>query len=129
MTVHSDSCPFCRRIEDGAYESTEVRDVVTFEPLNPVTPGHRLFVPTVHVHDFRRPLGPLLVSQAMLAAAAWAAEDGADANLIVSAGPAATQTVRHLHVHLVPRAADDGLELPWTAQKRALDQAEAWRGL
>jgi len=118
VTVHVDSCPFCRRIEDGAVERTSVRDVVTFEPLNPVTPGHRLFVPVSHVHDFRRGLGPVLVSQAMLAAATWAGDDGSDANLIVSAGPAATQTVRHLHVHLVPRAAGDELQLPWTGQAR-----------
>jgi histidine triad (HIT) family protein len=118
VTVHVDSCPFCRRIEDGAYERTSVRDVVTFEPLNPVTPGHRLFLPVVHVHDFRGGLGPILVSQAMLAAAEWASNDGTDANLIVSAGKHATQTVRHLHVHLVPRAADDSLALPWTGQAR-----------
>lgn len=118
MTVHVDSCPFCRRIEDGAVEPTAVRDVVTFEPLNPVTLGHRLFVPVTHVHDFRRGLGPLLLSQAMLAAATWAGEDGSDANLLVSAGEHATQTVRHLHVHLVPRTAGDGLHLPWTGQAR-----------
>jgi histidine triad (HIT) family protein len=36
------------------------------------------------------------------------------ANLITSKGSAATQTVFHLHVHLVPRQVDDGLPLPWT---------------
>lgn len=40
------------------------------------------------------------------------------ANFITSAGPAATQSVFHLHVHLVPRFEDDGLILPWTGQRR-----------
>lgn len=39
---------------------------------------------------------------------------GWDLNQITSAGPAATQTVFHLHVHLVVRREDDGLSLPWT---------------
>lgn len=39
------------------------------------------------------------------------------ANLITSRGGAATQTVFHLHVHVVPREAGDGLALPWTPQQ------------
>ena len=39
------------------------------------------------------------------------------ANLITSAGAAASQTVYHLHVHVVPRAEGDGLALPWTGPR------------
>ncbi|MFI5774395.1 HIT domain-containing protein [Streptomyces sp. NPDC051658] len=39
---------------------------------------------------------------------------GGQWNHLTSCGPDATQTVFHLHGHLVPRAADDGLALPWT---------------
>jgi diadenosine tetraphosphate (Ap4A) HIT family hydrolase len=38
------------------------------------------------------------------------------ANFITSAGRDATQTVFHLHIHIVPRHAGDGLALPWTGQ-------------
>lgn len=34
-------------------------------------------------------------------------------NLITSRGAAATQSVFHLHLHLVPRTEGDGLALPW----------------
>lgn len=37
-----------------------------------------------------------------------------DCNLIVNQGPAATQTIPHLHAHVVPRREGDGLALPWT---------------
>ena len=37
-----------------------------------------------------------------------------DFNLITSAGSLATQTIGHLHVHIVPRRPGDGLHLPWT---------------
>lgn len=122
MTAHHDSCPFCARIAAGDVETTAVPDVVTFEPLRAVTAGHRLFVPRQHVADWRRGDGPLLLSEAMLAAGLWAqallptAQPFEGANLIVSAGRSATQTVRHMHVHLVPRMPDDGLQLPWTGQ-------------
>ena len=41
------------------------------------------------------------------------------ANLITSIGAAATQTVFHLHVHVVPRHEGDGLLLPWSNQERS----------
>ncbi|AVM01906.1 HIT family protein [Gordonia iterans] len=87
-----------------------------FEPLNPVTPGHMLFVPTMHaVHRDN-----VLASAAFRAAydhATTGDQYGTDFNLIVNAGPSATQTVDHLHVHYVPRRAGDGLTLPWTGQR------------
>lgn len=39
---------------------------------------------------------------------------GVDHNLIINQGPAASQTVEHLHVHYVPRRPNDGLKLPWS---------------
>ena len=46
------------------------------------------------------------------------------ANLITSKGREATQSVFHLHVHVVPRAAGDGLPLPWTPQHTARAAAQ-----
>lgn len=108
-------CPFCRRIANGEFDTAYFADVVSFEPLNPVTPGHRLFVPCVHVEDAAE--SPGTTSAVMMAAATAARELGNDCNLIASVGPAATQTVRHLHIHLVPRRPGDGLALPWTGQE------------
>ena len=52
---------------------------------------------------------------------------GADGvNLVQSTGAAAFQTVFHLHVHVVPRYAGDGLRLPWVpspGDPAAMDEA------
>jgi histidine triad (HIT) family protein len=40
-------------------------------------------------------------------------------NLITSAGRAATQSVMHLHLHLVPRLDGDGLALPWSRKEHS----------
>ncbi|QRY62726.1 HIT domain-containing protein [Gordonia sp. PDNC005] len=124
-------CPFCAYAEHWVNPGTEynvdvdvdgrtvtfdrARPVMWFEPLNPVTPGHMLFVPTYHAES----------RAAVAAAAAWRCaydyattgdRSGVDFNIIVNAGEAATQTIDHLHVHYVPRRRGDGLTLPWTGQ-------------
>jgi histidine triad (HIT) family protein len=80
-------------------------------PLRPGRPGHVLVIPKTHVRDFQD--DPIVTAATMARAAELG--DG-QMNLITSAGEAATQTVFHLHVHLVPRTEGDGLTLPWTGQ-------------
>lgn len=112
------NCVFCAHIAKHEDEMIAF-DTVTFKPLNPVTPGHRLFVPIRHVADFLHGGGSLDLGRAMEAAAIWHSRwtPGVDANLIASAGGAATQTIKHLHVHLIPRRNGDGLKLPWSEQR------------
>lgn len=78
-----------------------------------------LFVPVRHTPDASAPNGSYDAGLAMETAARYAAYHGVKSfNLITSCGKAATQTVEHLHVHLVPRREGDGLKLPWTGQSR-----------
>ena len=108
-------CPFCARIADGQYDAGDPW-TVTFTPLNPVTAGHRLFVPRLHLADALT--NPAMTGRVYAYATRWAAARITGAlNLITSRGADATQTVFHLHVHLVPRTAGDGLALPWTGQE------------
>ena len=108
-------CPFCARISRGEFD-TKRHGVVSFEPLVPVTPGHRLVVPALHAADALAV--PLVTGTVFEEAARLAAGLGCDVNLITSAGPAATQSVPHLHAHIVPRRPGDGLALPWTGQQQ-----------
>ncbi len=107
-------CVFCGRIGRGEYDASDAF-AVTFRPLNPAGPGHRLFVPRVHVADALE--DPMVTAVTARFAAEWAARAGVGAcNLITSRGPEASQSVYHLHWHLLPRLKNDGLALPWTGQ-------------
>lgn len=113
-------CPFCKlvmeRVKTGkGIEQIGASGVYHFEPLNPVTPGHRLFIPAFHFEHAAE--APTATGSVFEWAAWWAAQQGEDFNLIVNAGAEASQTVRHLHVHYVPRRAGDCLRLPWTGQR------------
>lgn len=112
----ADDCVFCAKVATTATRVLLDGLVVAFEPLNPVTPGHMLVVPVQHVADVAD--DPWVSGLAMQGAAMLAAEAG-DCNVITSRGSAATQTVFHLHIHVVPRHADDELALPWTRQEVA----------
>ncbi|WP_420167725.1 HIT family protein [Streptomyces violaceoruber] len=107
------ACVFCRIVAGHAPADVvrEWDDVIAIRPLDPVTPGHILVIPRTHVADVgARPL----VSARAMACAAELAADLLAVNVITSKGRAATQTVAHLHLHLVPRTAGDALPLPWT---------------
>jgi histidine triad (HIT) family protein len=110
-------CPFCGRIERGEYDYDDEYNVA-FEPLNPVTPGHFLVVPRSHISHALE--SPRYAGSALKFAGYLANQmDLTDVNFITSAGKAATQTVFHLHIHVVPRRDGDGLALPWTGQQKA----------
>lgn len=112
MTEHS--CPFCE-INTGRAPATfvgEWSDAFAIVPLNPVVEGHTLVIPKTHVTDFAA--DPAVAAATMRRAAQLAGDHPVGAmNLITSRGRVATQSVFHLHLHLVPRAANDGLALPW----------------
>jgi histidine triad (HIT) family protein len=112
-------CLFCQIIagEIPAQIVDENERTVTFMDINPATRGHALVVPRSHAANL------LEVDPDDLAATALAAQRlaqrvterlGADGvNLLNSCGSAAWQTVFHLHIHVIPRYADDPLRLPW----------------
>jgi histidine triad (HIT) family protein len=115
----ADPCIFCE-IVAGRASATVVHewdDTVALIPLNPVAAGHTLVIPREHVADFGA--DPEVTAATMRRAAQlvhWRAPKEAY-NLITSRGREATQSVFHLHVHLVPRVFDDGLALPWYSGK------------
>lgn len=111
------ACPFCL-IVDGLAPARIVRswdDCLAFVPLGPVVEGHTLVVPRVHVKDFAE--APGITGMTAQRAAELAQDVGGQANLITSMGESATQSVFHLHFHIVPRKKFDGLKLPWSGRK------------
>lgn len=107
-------CPFCHYTGPSAIQGNYQRSF-TIEPLNPVTSGHLLVIPKEHLT--RRPWNPDRVGELVgLAMVEALIRELPAFNLIVSFGAAATQTIEHVHIHLVPRHEGDGLHLPWTGQ-------------
>jgi histidine triad (HIT) family protein len=110
-------CPFCA-IVTGTADAEVIRrwpDAIAFRPHDPVTDGHLLVIPNGHVPNALD--DPAITAAVMQRAAELGGLYGCDLNLITSVGQAATQSIRHLHVHIVPRFDGDGLQLPWTAQQ------------
>ena len=115
------SCPFCAIIMGEGWARVVYRDdyAVAFFPLQPAALGHTLVVPRRHIPDIwelpeqtaaHLSLAVLRVASALRVAVA---PDGL--NIIQSSGAVATQTVPHLHVHLVPRWAPDAMGPIWPA--------------
>ncbi|MEV7122190.1 HIT family protein [Kitasatospora griseola] len=106
-------CPFCAIAAGRAPARVVARwpDAIAIVPLRPVTDGHLLVLPVRHVPDFTADTE--VTATVMRRAAELAARP---CNLIASAGAAASATIEHLHVHIVPRRPGDGLPLPWILQ-------------
>lgn len=113
-------CVFCDIIA-GASRATFVgtnRGAVAFIPLHPVTEGHVLVVPRRHAESLLDPawlevdLPRLWTLIRQVGERVMRNADGF--NIVQSNGVAATQTVPHVHFHVVPRRDGDGLRLPWS---------------
>ena len=103
------SCPFCALAPERIVHRTEHFCAIC--DAFPVAPGHTLLIPRRHVVSLFDvtvvewvELGQLLV-EARAALRSELRPDGF--NIGVNDGAAAGQTVRHLHVHLIPRYCGD----------------------
>ena len=116
----SAECPFCeivQRDDPDAREFYRDEHVVAFFPTEPAVLGHTLVVPREHVPDIwslsQDAAHRLADGTLRLAAALRDALQPDGLNVIQSNGEAATQTVFHLHVHLVPRWEGDAMGPIW----------------
>ena len=113
-------CAFCA-IAIGRASDVEVvadaRAWVAFFPPEPAVLGHTLIIPRGHVADLWAAPADVVTDLAAAARLVGRAIQRAlspeGMNLISSAGPAAEQTLFHLHVHVVPRWPDDGFGPIW----------------
>ncbi|MGS2590998.1 HIT family protein [Streptomyces hebeiensis] len=129
-------CVFCRIVAGTAPARIvhEDRDTLAFIPINPVGDGHVLVVPRRHVPDLWElddALATALTTSALrVARGVRAAFRPGGLNIVNSAGAAATQTVMHLHVHVVARYEGDPMGDFWpprTATEAARMDATAER--
>lgn len=135
MPTSADSCPFCeivRRDDPDAREVYRDQTVVAFFPLEPATLGHTLLVPRQHISNIwcldEATAAHLARVTVRLSNAIRRALHPEGLNVIQSNGDAATQTVLHLHVHLVPRWEGDAVGRIWPPETHYSEQEKdsAW---
>ncbi|MFC3480185.1 MULTISPECIES: HIT family protein [Kocuria] len=131
-------CPFCTIVQRNDPDVREVyRDdqVVAFFPTDPAVLGHTLIVPRAHVpfvwelHDEDAEHIGLLTSRMSRVIVETTGAEGL--NVIQSNGHVATQSVNHVHVHLVPRWTNDAIGRIWPPETRYSEHAkdETWDAL
>jgi diadenosine tetraphosphate (Ap4A) HIT family hydrolase len=124
------SCPFCtlprERVLGENDHALWIRDGF------PVSPGHSLVIPKRHTGSFfdtsdaeRQALLALLDAAK---AAAIAEFEPAGFNIGVNDGPAAGQTVPHLHIHLIPRFRGDQADPRGGVRWVIPEKADYWSG-
>ena len=127
----SDSCVFCM-ILDGTIPSIRIHEddtTLAFMDIHPVQPGHALVIPKAHHPNLFEAPPEVVATTARTAARIGGAIQRAlnppGMNLLQCNGEAAGQSVMHLHMHLIPRAMNDGMTMNWDLVKGDLDAIEA----
>ena len=124
------NCLFCK-IAAGALEAHlvgETADTIAFLDHRPVFPGHCLVVPRAHSETLGDlppdAVAPLFTFVQRIARAVETGL-GADGSF-VAMNNRVSQSVPHLHVHVVPRRKKDGLRgFFWPRQKYESEEAVA----
>ncbi|MBW3591645.1 MAG: HIT family protein [Actinobacteria bacterium] len=121
------SCTFCSIVagELDARTVWESEHCLAFLDRRPVFPGHTLVVPKEHVDTLvelpDRLLTPLMGDARLLAAAM---KQGLHAHgTFVAINNEVSQSVPHIHVHVVPRRFKDGLRGFFWPRQRYEDEA------
>jgi histidine triad (HIT) family protein len=123
-------CIFCK-IASGQIPSAKIYEddvVVAFLDIGPISDGHTLVMPRQHFEKVHS-CPPELLGQIWIRlgkiAGAVASASGADGyNVLCNNGRAAGQVVEHLHFHIVPRKAGDGVFAKWPSYKYRPGQVE-----
>ncbi len=131
----SDQCVFCAIVAGRSPGHVVFRDngMTGFLDIRPLFPGHTLVVPDSH-HETIADLPservePLFAAVRRLAAVMPAAVDAQ--GTFVAVNNKVSQSVPHLHVHVVPRSRGDGLRgffwprNPYEDEEHAASVAEA----
>ncbi|MEA2972044.1 MAG: histidine triad family protein [Actinomycetota bacterium] len=124
----ADDCLFCEIVAGRAAAAVVLDEAhaVGFLDVRPVFPGHVLLVPRAH-HETLADLpaeavGPLFLTVRRLSVAVEAAMDAE--GTFVALNNKVSQSVPHVHVHVVPRRRKDGLRGFFWPRTRYADDAD-----
>ena len=125
-----EDCIFCK-IANGSIPSKTIYEDEKFRvilDLGPATKGHALILPQEHYADIYE-IPEETIGDAMKLAKKMAGlmtdKLGCDGfNIVQNNGEAAGQTVKHFHIHLIPRYKDDGQHILWEPGEVSQDELE-----
>lgn len=128
-----EDCIFCK-IANGLIPSSTVYEDHNFRvilDLNPASKGHALILTKEHydsIFEMDAETAGKLFSLASLIARAMKEALGCDGmNLVQNNGAVAGQTVRHFHLHLIPRYEGDQMGINWTPHESDPEEQEKIR--
>jgi len=121
--MSTDDCLFCKMVA-GQIPVTKVYEdqvVLSFLDIGPISNGHTLVIPKQHVEKLHECptelLGQVFSRTGKIAGAVATAMNCDGYNLLCNNGRAAGQLIEHLHFHIIPRNAGDGLFSRWPSYK------------
>jgi histidine triad (HIT) family protein len=128
-------CVFCKLIAGDIPAARVYEDDLTiaFMDIGQVNPGHVLVASKRHAETLfdlePAEAGALMRTAQRIAHAVRDAFDPAGLTLLQANGKAADQTVRHVHMHVVPRQTDDGIALSWPRKDPPFDRLQQYASL
>ena len=132
--MNADDCLFCKMVA-GEIPVTKIYEdevVLAFLDIGPISDGHTLVIPKQHfdkLHECPAELLGKVSSRLGKIAGAVTAAVGSDGyNVLCNNGRAAGQLIGHMHFHVIPRMAGDGVFNRWPSYKYEEGKAEAIAG-
>lgn len=129
------ACPFCQIADSEDHERILNQNEHGFVIRDgfPVTDGHTLVIPKRHIQSFFDLTDAERTSLLTLLDSAKAELDvecsPAAYNVGINDGPAAGQTVPHVHIHLIPRYEVEGVDPRGGVRWVVPGKADYWSGL
>lgn len=128
-----DDCVFCK-ISAGKMPASIVHEdaeTIAFLDIHPIAPGHVLVMPRAH-HATVTEIPPELLQKTALAVQKVArrtvrAMEAEGFNLLVNNGRVSGQLIPHVHFHVIPRKAGDGVRYNWNPSSPSPQQLEEVR--
>lgn len=128
--MNVDDCLFCKMVA-GEIPVTKIYEddvVLAFLDIGPISDGHTLVIPKQHFEKLSacpaELLGQVSSRLGRIAGAVAAGTNSDGYNVLCNNGRAAGQLVEHLHFHVIPRHAGDGVFDRWPSYKYDAGKAE-----
>lgn len=122
------NCIFCKIIAGDipSFKLFEDDRTLAFMDINPANPGHALIIPKYHAAGLLdlppEWLGAAITTAQKVAQAVETALSPDGINLVQANGEGAAQSVKHFHLHVIPRRNGDDLRLNWGLKPGDMDE-------